>query len=157
MHFSTLTGVQVARRPEKTGEQQGGRFPPGTSGNPAGRPTGSRHKTTLAIEALLEGEADALTRKAIELAKDGDGPALRLCLDRLAPARRDLPVSIELPPVTSIADAVAASAAILAAVASGDITPDEAGRVMGLLATHRTIIETGDFERRLAALEERQQ
>src|SRR4029077_7685570 len=46
---------------------------PGQSGNPSGRPKGSRNRTTLAAEALLDGEAEQLTRKAIELAK-GERP-----------------------------------------------------------------------------------
>ena len=83
----------------------------------------------------------------------GDGPALRLCLDRIAPPRKDAPISITLPPVRSIEDAVDASATLLAAVAAGDVTPDEAGRVMALLTGHRQIIETGELERRIAALE----
>src|SRR5215208_4970074 len=69
------------------------RFKPG---NP-GKPKGARHKVTLAIEALLDGEAEALTRKAIELAKAGDLVALRLCLDRICPPRKDWPVSFALP------------------------------------------------------------
>ena len=105
------------------------------------------------MEALLEGEHEKLTRKAIEMALEGDGPALRLCLDRLAPPRKDTPIAIELPPVKSAEDTVAASTAVLAAMSSGEITPDEAGRVMALLTAHRAIIETGDLERRLAALE----
>jgi Family of unknown function (DUF5681) len=39
-------------------------FKPGESGNPAGKPKGARNKVTLAIEALLDGEAEALTRKS---------------------------------------------------------------------------------------------
>ena len=57
-------------------------FPPGNSG----RPKGARHKATQAIQALLDGEGAALTRKAIELALAGDATALRLCLDRILPA-----------------------------------------------------------------------
>lgn len=143
------------RDPENTGGKQGGQFEPGHSGNPAGKPRGARHKTTLAIEALLEGEHEKLTRKAIEMALAGDGPALRLCLDRLAPARRDAPISIELPAVATMEDAVTASSAILAAVAAGECTPDEGGRVMGLLTAHKSIVEMGDLERRIVALEER--
>jgi hypothetical protein len=67
-------------------------FEPGKSGNPAGKLKGTRNKTTLAVEALLDGEAETITRKAIELAKDGDLAALRLCLDRIAPPRKDRPV-----------------------------------------------------------------
>lgn len=138
---------------DKTGGQQGTRFQPGKSGNPAGRAAGSRHKTTLAIEALLEGEAEGLTRKAIDLALAGDGPALRLCLDRLAPPRRDAPVSFDLPPITTAADAVTASSSLLAAVAEGEVTPDEAGRVMALLTAHKALVEAGDLEARILALE----
>lgn len=123
-------------------------------GNP-GKPRGARHKTTLAIEALLEGEHEALTRKAIEMALAGDGPALRLCLDRLAPPRRDAPISITLAPVKTLNDVVQASAGLLASLSAGEITPDEAGRVMALLAAHRQSLETSDFEKRLAVLEAR--
>lgn len=139
--------------PENTEKIQGTKFAPGQSGNPAGKPKGTRNKTTLAIEALLEGEADALTRKAIEMAKEGDGPALRMCLDRLAPPRKDAAVCFELPPIQTVADAVAASSALLSAVAGGDVTPDEAARIMTLLTSHKVLVETGEFERRLEALE----
>jgi len=139
--------------PENTGRKQDGTFAEGVSGNPDGKPKGARHKTTRAIEALLEGQHEALTQKAIDMALGGDGPALRLCLDRLAPPRKDAPVSITLPPVKSAEDAVAASSALLSAVADGDVTPDEAGRVMALLTAHKAIVETGDLERRIAALE----
>ena len=114
---------------------------------------GARHKTTIAIEALLEAEHEALTRAAIDKAKEGDVTALRLCLDRLAPARKDAPIMVALPSVRSAIDAVEASAAVLAAVAAGEITPDEAGRVMTLLTAHKAIVEAGDHEARIAALE----
>ena len=133
--------------------QRGRPFQSGVSGNPGGKPLGTRHRVTRAIEELLEGEADALTRKAIEKALEGDMAALRLCLDRLAPPRKDSPISITLPTVKSIADTLEASAALLAAVSSGEITPDEGGRVMALLAAHRAIVETVDLEQRIAQLE----
>jgi Family of unknown function (DUF5681) len=101
-------------------------FQPGQSGNPAGKPKSTRNKTTMAVEALLAGEAETLTRKAIELAKAGDLAALRVCLDRIAPPRKDRPVLFELPPVASAADAAKAAAALLEAVAVGDLTPAEA-------------------------------
>lgn len=83
---------------KKTAEKQRGRpFEPGQSGNPAGRPLGSRNKATMAVENLLDAEAEAITRKAIELAKDGDMTAVRLCLERILPPRRDRPVIFELP------------------------------------------------------------
>lgn len=134
-------------------KQKPWQFQPGQSGNPAGRPKGSRGVATRMAEALLDGEAEDLTRKAIELAKGGDVTALRLCLERLIPARKDAPVSFDLPPIQTVADAKLASTSVLAAVANGDITPSEGAAVMGLLANHKTIVEATDFEARLAALE----
>jgi hypothetical protein len=66
---------------------QGGKFAKGFSANPRGNPKGSRHRATLAAEALLDGDAEALTRKCVEMALAGDATAMRLCLDRLI--RRD--------------------------------------------------------------------
>lgn len=137
-------------QPRKNAPKTRGR--PFKPGNP-GRPKGARHKTTLAVEALLDGEHEALTRKAIEKALEGDTTALRLCLDRLAPARKDVPVSFTLPEIVCPADTVTASNAVLAAMAGGEITPDEAGRVMSLLTAHRAIVETSDLADRIAALE----
>jgi hypothetical protein len=121
-------------------------------GNP-GKPKGARSRATIAAEALLSGEAEGLTRKVIELGLSGDTVALRLCMERLVPPRKDSPITIELPPITTARDVVTASAAVLSAVGSGEISPDEAGRVMALLTAHKNIVETGDLERRIAALE----
>lgn len=137
-------------------KQKPWQFQPGQSGNPAGRPKGSRGVATRMAEALLDGEAEDLTRKAIELAKGGDVTALRLCLERLVPARRDAPLSFDLPPIETAGDAKLASASVLSAVANGDITPSEGSAVMALLVSHKTIVEATDFEQRLAALEARQ-
>ena len=126
---------------------------PFAPGNP-GKPRGARHRVSRAVEALMEGEHERLTRIAIDKALEGDTAALRLCLDRIARPRRDAPVSIELPPVRSAADAAEASASVLASVAKGEVTPDEAGRIMALLEAHKSIMAAGDLERRIAALEE---
>lgn len=131
-----------------------GQFAPGHSGNPKGKPKGARHKATRAVEALLEGEADALTRKAVELALGGDTTALRLCLERIAPPRKDSPVRFALPTIHRPEDIVAAGAAMLAAVASGDLTPSEAQAIGALLQAHAKTIELHDLEARVARLEQ---
>ncbi len=119
----------------------------------AGKPAGARHRVTRAIEELLEGEHEALTRKAIEKALEGDMVALRLCLDRIAPPRKDSSVSITLPAVKTAEEAVGASVAVLEAMASGELTPDEASRIMALLVAHKSLVEAGDLEKRIQALE----
>jgi hypothetical protein len=128
-------------------------FERGTSGNPNGRPKGHRNKATMAIEELLDGEAHALTRKAIDKALEGDMVALRLCLDRLLPPRRDRPVAFELPKIESADDARKAGSAILAACAAGTLSPGEAVEILGLVAAFMQVIETTETEARLAALE----
>ena len=143
-----------ALQPEKTGKIQiGSRFAPGRSGNPDGRPKGARNRTTLAIEALLDGEAEAITRKAIELAKDGDMAAIRICLDRLCPPRRDRHVSFSIPEIASAADAAKASSAILTAVSDGELTPSEAAELGKLVESYVKALEATEFEERLRRLE----
>jgi hypothetical protein len=123
-----------------------------TTGN-AGRPKGARNRTTQAVMALLEGEAEALSRKAVEMALAGDSVALRLCLDRLAPPRKDSPVQFALPPMTCARDAAEAARAVLQAVSEGDLTPTEGAQVMGLVDCYRRTLEVTELEARLAALE----
>lgn len=136
----------------ETGRKANGTF---TKGNKVGgSKSGSRHRVTKAIEALLEGEAEGLTRKAVDMALEGDTVALRLCLDRLAPPRKDSLISIRLPKVNGLKDAVEASASVLDAVSEGEITPDEGARVLSLLSAHKALIETCDLEARITALEQ---
>ncbi len=134
---------------ETTGRDASGRF---TEGNP-GRPRGARHKATQAALALLDGEAEALTRKAVELALDGDGAALRLCLERIAPPRRDAPVQFDLPRMETARDAAKAAGAVLEAVALGELTPTEGAHMMGLVEGYRRTLETTELEARVAAME----
>jgi hypothetical protein len=127
-------------------------FPPGVSGNPKGRPKGSRNKTILIAEALRSGEEAALTRNIVERASHGDAVALRVCLDRLLPRRRDRRVQFELPEL-AVGDVVEASRAVLAACADGTLSPREATDVMGLVASHVRAAEVSDLRARRTQLE----
>src|ERR1700704_2963573 len=127
----------------------GGRFQPG---NP-GRPKGARNKATVAAEQLLDGDAEAITGKAIELAKEGDLAAIRICMDRFFPARKDRPIPFDLPKLECAADAGAAIASIVAAVASGELTPIEAGELSKLVENFARVVSVTDFEARLDRLE----
>ena len=148
--------IEQQSPPEDTGrKQKKPQFQPGRSGNPRGRPPGSRNKTTRAIDALFDGEAEALTRKAIELAKAGDLVALRLCLDRICPPRKDRPVPFSLPELRTAEDAKLAASALLKAVADGELTPSEASEIGRLLDSYTRILEREEFEKRLIRLEEK--
>ena len=132
--------------------QRGRPFTPGQSGNPHGRPKGARNKATIG-EALLDGEAEVITRKLIEKAKEGDTTALRLCLERLLPARRDRRVEFGLPKIETAADALKASSSVLQACAQGTLSPSEASEVMELISKHSRIVELTEIEANLSALE----
>lgn len=135
----------------KNGRNTDGTF---TKGN-SGKPRGARHKATQAALALIDGEGEALTRKAIEMALAGDSVALRLCLERLAPPRKDAPVRFDLPTMEGAESAASAMGAILASVSIGDLTPSEAGALAGIVEGYRKTLELTELEARIKALEER--
>jgi hypothetical protein len=132
-----------------SGRNSDGTFAPG---NP-GKAPGTRHRATKAVLELFDGEAEALSRKAVELALAGDVTALRLCLERIAPPRREAPVKFDLPSMNCATDAASAAAAIVLAVSDGELTPAEGAHVMALVETYRRVLETSDLERRIVALE----
>ena len=133
----------------KNGRNTAGQFSAGNSG----RPRGSRNKATLAIESLLEGQAEALAQAAITKALQGDSVALRLCMDRIAPPPKDAAVIFSMPTMSNTLDAAEAAGNVLRAVSEGELTPLEATRVMGLIDSYRRTLELTEIEQRLQALE----
>jgi hypothetical protein len=147
MGVETMTEVQAPRKSAKN--TRGKPFQPGNSG----KPKGTRNKTTLALEALLDGEAEAITRKAVEMALMGDATAMRLCMDRIMPPRKERPIMFTMPKMETAADAVKASAALVDAVAAGDITPGEAGELSKLVDGFTKAVELHEIQQRLDKLE----
>jgi hypothetical protein len=109
---------------------------------------------TLACEALLEGQAQELTAKCIQMALGGDTVAMRLCLERLCPPRRDRPVSFSLPPIDSPRDAADISAAVAAAVSNGDLTPGEAVEIGKVVDNYIKAYQTAELDERVARVEQ---
>jgi len=143
--------VSDARK--NTGTTRGKPFDRGN----AGRPKGSRNKAMLALEALLEGEGEALTRKAVEMALAGDTTALRLCMERILPARKDRHVPFTFPKLQTAADALIATAALVNAVAAGELTPSEAAELSKLVDGFSRAVDLHDVQQRLDKLEAAQQ
>jgi len=123
-------------KPQQTYRDQAGRFPRGVSGNPSGRPKGALNRTTLAAMALLDSEAEMLTRRAIEAARDGDMSALKLVLDRIIPPRRRPIVQIDLDKLYELSDAVDAHRRVVQAAIDGGLPLDEAERLAKLVTEH---------------------
>ena len=108
---------QKSSTTRNSGNVADGRNPDGTfaKGNP-GRTKGVRLKVTRAVAELMDGQSEAITQKAVDMALAGDTTALRLCLERLAPPRKDGPVEFDLPPMTNAAEAADAASAVLQAL-----------------------------------------
>lgn len=126
---------------------------PGQSGNPKGKPKGVRNRATMIALASMEGELDAIVKSVIEAAKAGDMVAARLVVDKLIPAAKDRPISINLPQITDVATCNQAQAQITASVASGDLLLSEGEALAGLVEHRRRAIETTEIMKRLEALE----
>jgi hypothetical protein len=108
----------------------------------------------VAVEKLLEEDAETIVRKAIEMAKGGDAALIRLCLGRLSPPRRDRYIPFALPEMNSPADALKAVAAITDAVAAGELTPGEAADLSQLVANYAKALEVVDLDERVSRLEQ---
>ena len=130
------------------------RWEQGQSGNPYGRPKGSLNKATLASLAILEGEAEAITRKAIELTTSGDIQAIRLCVERLVPRAKEVPLSVHIPPIRSPVDTTQTISQLIEKLASGELLPSEVESICRVLEQYRKQYETTELEERLNKLEE---
>lgn len=136
---------------QKSGRKSNGTFAPGNS--LGGKPRGARHRATMAVEELLDGQSDRLTQKAVEAALGGDMTAMRLCLERICPPRKERFIHVGLPRVESSSDTVKAITTVLEAVSVGEITPGEGQKFATLIEGQRRALETEELEARIVALE----
>ena len=118
-----------------------------------GRPEGSRNKATLALEALINGEGEDIVRTIVEDAKNGNSVYGKALLDRLVPPRKSAPTPINIPPVNNAADLETALIKVVNDMSSGEITPDEAQAITGVIANHIKLHEALKLEERLKEVE----
>ena len=131
------------------------RWKKGESGNPQGRPVGSRNKASIAVENLFLDEQERLSRKCIKLAMRGNMQALKLCIERICPVRRDSPINVQLPRVKSVEDATKLTSTLIDKVTSGELTPSQGELLSRLIEKHVKVMQLTDLEARLQLLEER--
>lgn len=134
------------------GGPRGRPFVPGQSGNPGGRPKGSRNRATLLAQALLNDTAEELIRKALEMALGGDRSMITVLLKPML--RQERPITFELPELRTAADVANLMTMLLEQVAAGEITLCDAERVKALAETRLKTLEAYDFEKRLEILEQ---
>ena len=137
----------------KRGRGWGRPFTKGKSGNPNGRPKKKLENPAQLAKTLLEGEAGALTEKAVEMAIGGDRACLRMCLERLLPVKKDSPIAPGLPKIGAAADVPRFLAAATARLEEGEIGPSEAKALKELADSYRKLIETAELEPRVTELE----
>lgn len=140
--------------PENTdGKQIPGRFKPGKSGNPKGKPKGSRNTALQAMDRIGEESAQDLIRSVVTKALEGDMAAARVVLDRAWPIRKGRLLTFTMPPVENAGDIARGIAGILQAVANGLLTAEEGQSICAILETQRKALELGEIEERLTLLE----
>ena len=122
---------------------------------PGGPTAGAFNRATMLARSLLAGEAEALTRKAVEMALGGDVVALRLCIERLVPVARHEPSlkGIDLPGMTGARDLPLLTAAILRAALDGKVALADVPAVLKIVEVTAQSISVADHDERLAALE----
>lgn len=128
-----------------------GRFKKGVSGNPSGRPVGTKNHSTLLRESL-EGKGKAIASVVVDAAMNGDMTAAKLILERVMPPLRptDAPIQINLPQDQGLAGS---SWAILQAAADGDLAPDTAAKLIASVSQLARITEIDELQHRIEALE----
>jgi hypothetical protein len=125
-------------------------FKAGVSGNPSGRKPGIPDRRARLRDAL-EGDADELLQKAVQMAKDGDTAMLSLLISRMLPAVRpeSAPLKVDLPS-GSLADQ---AGALVEAAASGEIPASTAGELLVGMGVVAKLRELDELTKRLDALE----
>ena len=144
----------IAKTTEKQTRKTKG-FQPGQSGNPSGRPQGSRNKATLIAEQLIDGQAEELVQTCINMAKNGDTTAMKIMMDRLIPSRKERSIQLELPSVKTPKDILNTIGTVIKSIGDGKLDADQAKTLAGILEVQRKAIETIEIEERLLALERR--
>jgi hypothetical protein len=142
--------------PNKPASKDKKGFQKGVSGNPTGRPRGSRNRSTLLAQAFFDENGQDFVEKLREMALEkGDLAALKLCVERVLPPRKSRPVTFELPEIKTAQDLVGAHVEVLRATSCGELTPDEASKITDMLEACRRAMDIADVAERVERIEEK--
>lgn len=129
------------------------KFQKGQSGNPTGRPKGVKDRR-VALREKLWPHADQLIEMVTTFAKSDDMQAMKIVMDRIMPPLKEEPIHVSIPKIECAEDCTRAQAAVLSAVACGEMLPSEGQALAGLIDAQRRAYETTDLAKRLEAIEE---
>jgi len=125
-------------------------FQPGKSGNPAGRPKGSKNKLKQKLLDNVDGILDAMVAQAIA----GDAAAAALVVNRVLPTLR--PQS-ELVQFTLHVDQPISKQVeqVLLAISKGEVAADVGKKIIETITSLATVRATEELAQRIENLEER--
>ncbi len=144
----------MSNTPDNNRKEQDGKFKSGVSGNPAGRPIGTKSKVSQLVNDMMAERAEEITNILIDNALAGDSGCLRLVIERLAPAPKDNRINIELPTIENAEDLNKAISHIIAKVGTGDITPLEGQSLIKMFEGWKAAYSLEEIEQRINKLEE---
>jgi hypothetical protein len=135
-------------------QKASGRWAPGQSGNPLGRPVGSPNRAHVALRHMLVENSESVVMAVIKAAQAGDMAAAKIVLDRVLPKRLCRPLDgLVLPPINSVADACQAMQEITNAVLAGVLSTEEGASLSLVIETYRRTIEAAEIVARVERLE----
>ena len=127
-----------------------GRWKPGESGNPNGRPAGAGQ--VAALRKQIEEHVPDIIAAMVTKATEGDAGAARLLLERVLPPIKPTEQALAIAlPAGSLADQ---GRAILAAVAAGELAPSQGAALVAAVGSLAKVVEVDELAMRVAALEE---
>lgn len=135
--------------------QKNQKFQKGRSGNPKGKIKGTKNKATLVAEQLLQGELEAICRRLLQEAVEGNMQAIKMVLDRLLPPKRNISLAIDLPKLENSSDALKAIAYVTMAVSRGDLSIDDGEALSKMIEIYIKAMEAHDYETRLSMIEQK--
>jgi hypothetical protein len=127
-----------------------GRFKPGESGNPKGRPKGIPQPSTRLRQMI---DAEAIVMQLEKAALGGDVQAARTLLERALPVYRVAAEPVDLPELDAAEDLTAKARAVLDAVARGKVPPDLGAQLVSAIGNVARVAEVDELLRRVNALE----
>ena len=147
---------QTSKKPPSSSSSKKGKkgFEKGVSGNPEGRPPGSKNKLSQLAQKLLEADAEEIVTAIIEKAKSGDPTAQRLCLERIMSPMRSSAIQIDLPKLGTPQDILKGYDVLFEALGNGDLTMDELDRLSNILENRRKAIVTAELAERIDLINE---